>query len=168
MANTGDTLPRGNSDSNSPKLLVYVDRNVKATMSSSKKGKKFVGKKHTEVVNFYQSKDGTEGSKENEPAFVINREMIDWSVTEKGTTLETFCQRNETFDVDLIKLLKTEITLMELTGKDGTRFKLVEITRAGRLILAGSQASPKGLQPVSGRSSARDEQLKEVFDKLKI
>ena len=110
MASTGDTLPRGNSDANAPKLLVYVDRNVETTMSSSKKGKKSVGKKHTEVVSCYQSKDGTEGSKENEPAIVINREMIDWSVTEKGNSLETLRQCHETFKVNQHALFASKVS----------------------------------------------------------
>ena len=93
-------MPRGDIKADKPKLLVYIDRNVEPTISLKRRGQKTFGKKHTEVVRFYQTQDGTEGTKENEPAIVINRQSINWSITRSGKTLETFSQWLETFEVN--------------------------------------------------------------------
>ena len=101
MEATADAeMPRGDIKADKPKLLLYIDRNVEATISLKKRGKRTFGKKHTEVVSCYQTQDGTEGTKENDPAIVINRQSIDWSITRSGKTLETFSQWYETFKVD--------------------------------------------------------------------
>lgn len=99
MTTIDETMSRGDAEAGKPKVLVYIDRDMETTIYSSRSGKKTTGMKHTEEVTCYQTKDGTEETKDGKPAIVINREKIDWSLSVQGNTLESVTQWRETFEV---------------------------------------------------------------------
>lgn len=101
--------PEADHKSGKPKLLVYVDRNLETSISLAKRNRRFTSKKHNEVVCCFQTKDGTEATKEDKPAIVITREKIDWSTTKRGDTVESVSQWRETFQVNTKAMFWTEM-----------------------------------------------------------
>jgi hypothetical protein len=78
-------------------MLMDINRKLETSLIISENGTKTVKKAHLEVVTGYNSKDGTEATKDENPAFKIDRHLVEQTATLSDKTEETLMERKETF-----------------------------------------------------------------------
>jgi hypothetical protein len=78
-------------------MILDINRKLETSFVISENGTKTVKKAHLEIVTGYNSKDGTEATKDEKPAFKIDRHLVEQTATLSDKTEETLMERKETF-----------------------------------------------------------------------
>jgi hypothetical protein len=91
-------LSKGDVELNN-KLLMTLQRSLENTITISKTGSKISKKDNHEVISCYETKDGTENTKEDNPVVHVDRRQVEQVADFEGNNSESLIERKVTFTV---------------------------------------------------------------------